>query len=95
MRMLYVTENNRLAGMQDVSACPVRQIFRARTALAAVGREGFVSDKGLAICCVCRALLHEAELPAGTVSHGYCPACLAIESARLEYITDPDEFDRE
>lgn len=93
-RFLYVTEGNKLVGMQDVSSWPVRSIYKAARALETIGREGFVSEKGVSICCICRGVLREVELPAGQVSHGLCHACRDAESEKIQYIESPDEFDR-
>jgi hypothetical protein len=91
MKFLYVTESGRLAGMQDVSAMTARQKYRLVNALPLIGREGFVSDSGICICSVCHEVLGFRDVPAGQISHGYCAACYAAESAKIKNIyVDPE-----
>jgi len=82
-RFMYVTEGNKLVGMQDVSDWPIRAVYTANHALQSAGRDGFVSDKGVSICAFCRVIIREVEIPAGQISHGICPACEASEWAKV------------
>ena len=82
-RFMYATENGIFKGLQDVTDLPVRQIYKSVNALRSFGRDGYISDKGISICCVCKVLLHEAEIPAGQISHGYCEKHYREELDRL------------
>uniref|UniRef100_A0A6M3LBA9 Uncharacterized protein n=1 Tax=viral metagenome TaxID=1070528 RepID=A0A6M3LBA9_9ZZZZ len=89
--VMYVFDHaGRLSGIQDVTGWPVNRIIAARSALLMIGRSAEVSDKGRAICSIksCRMDLGERELPAGQLSHGFCPDCYqcAVESITPEEV---------
>ena len=84
MKMLYVTEGGRLVGMQDVSLWTNRAKWKAIIALKSINRDGFVADCGMAVCCICRKLLGFRDIPAGELSHGYCPECLNSEADKIK-----------
>ena len=92
MKMLYVTEGGRLVGMQDVSAWTARQKYKATIALQTINRNGFVADCGMAVCCICRKLLGFRDIPAGELSHGYCPECLASEAEKIKIMEVKNEI---
>lgn len=69
---MYIFKENRLVGLQNVTGWLDKDIEASTAAHKAFGHTVDVSDKGRAICCVCKLDLGESEIPAGVLTHGYC-----------------------
>lgn len=84
MKILYVTENKKLVGMQSVAGWTSDEIKSAQISLSYIGREGEISDTGRGVCCICFADLGPREgIPAGIITHGYCPDCYKKEVQKI------------
>lgn len=83
-QFMYVFEGERLAGIQDVTTWPAEIITAARRAVLMIDRSAEISNIGRCVCCVCLADLGERPgIPAGKITHSYCPDCLTAAGNKV------------
>jgi len=88
MTMYIFSTDDKLIGIQDLAGYTLADIEALEIAVTHDStRHVAVTDKGRAICSYCHADLGEREIPAGELSHGACPRCLAVEMEKLQEVT--------
>lgn len=82
---LYIFNSGKLQGIHSMDSATIEQIENNFIALQKLGLTGILSDKGRAICCVCKLDLGERDLPAGKISHSYCESCYTAAMADCRF----------
>jgi len=75
---IYVTENNRLSGIQNIGGWPVQELKQLITAIESQGKKWIKSDLGITICEHCQKILKNKKgcMPGdGLIAYDECIAC--------------------